>query len=204
MTNVDQLRCPRCGSSQVHAGNRGWKWTTGFIGSGKVALTCLNCGKKGRPGDFTPTLTSAPLAEGEGSGCVAVVAGTLVTAVLYATDNWVWAAVIGALVIGYVVFEARRWWKEPLPKNSKTKPDHGVDLMTPVSSEHEGTSLIENEAARHPRNDELQRAAASSDSSGSAATFRFCNHCGKRLPADVNFCGYCGQQILRADQSGRD
>lgn len=160
MTNVDQLKCPRCGSSQVHAGNRGWKWTTGFIGSGKVTLTCLNCGKKGRPGDFTPTLTSAPLAKGEGSGCVAVIAGTVVTVVLYATDNGVWAAVIGILVIGYVVFEARRWWKEPLPKNSNTKSEHSVvvDLMTPVSSARERTSLVENEAARHSRDDELPRA----------------------------------------------
>jgi DNA-directed RNA polymerase subunit RPC12/RpoP len=44
------VKCPYCGSTQVHAGARGFKLTTGFIGSGKVRLTCLRCGRQFRPG----------------------------------------------------------------------------------------------------------------------------------------------------------
>jgi len=40
------LKCPRCGSTQVQAAKRGWKWTTGFVGSGKMIATCLQCGNK--------------------------------------------------------------------------------------------------------------------------------------------------------------
>jgi len=38
-------RCPFCGSTQVQAAKRGWKWTTGMVGSGKIVFTCLQCGK---------------------------------------------------------------------------------------------------------------------------------------------------------------
>ena len=37
---------PFCHSTEVQAGKRGWKWTTGYIGSGKIVMTCLSCGKK--------------------------------------------------------------------------------------------------------------------------------------------------------------
>ena len=50
----DSVKCPECGSSQVHAEKRGWKWTTGVIGSGKIMLTCLRCGHQQRPGDRNP------------------------------------------------------------------------------------------------------------------------------------------------------
>ena len=46
----NQIKCPSCGSYQVHAGKRGWSIALGFIGSGKVILTCLKCGKKFAPG----------------------------------------------------------------------------------------------------------------------------------------------------------
>ena len=36
--------CPRCGSTSISTGSRGWKWTTGFIGSGKTVNRCANCG----------------------------------------------------------------------------------------------------------------------------------------------------------------
>ena len=39
------LVCPRCGSNRVQAGKRGWKWTTGFIGSGSTVFRCQQCGK---------------------------------------------------------------------------------------------------------------------------------------------------------------
>jgi transcription elongation factor Elf1 len=40
------LKCPRCGSAQVQTAKRGWKWTTGMIGSGNMIATCLQCGNK--------------------------------------------------------------------------------------------------------------------------------------------------------------
>jgi hypothetical protein len=44
------VKCPYCGSDQVQAGQRGWRLTTGFIGSGKILMTCLRCGKRFKPG----------------------------------------------------------------------------------------------------------------------------------------------------------
>lgn len=42
--------CPKCGSSEYHAGARGFSIVTGFIGSGKTVLTCLKCGHRWKPG----------------------------------------------------------------------------------------------------------------------------------------------------------
>jgi len=44
--NPQGLKCPRCGSTQVQTAKRGWKWTTGMIGSGNTVATCLQCGNK--------------------------------------------------------------------------------------------------------------------------------------------------------------
>lgn len=46
----EPIKCPRCGSTEYHAGKRGWKLTTGFLGSSKIIITCLACGKKWTPG----------------------------------------------------------------------------------------------------------------------------------------------------------
>ncbi len=43
--------CPKCKSTEVHAEKRGWSLLTGFIGSGKIVLTCLDCGKQFKPGE---------------------------------------------------------------------------------------------------------------------------------------------------------
>ena len=42
--------CPKCHSTSIHAEKRGWKVTTGLIGSNKIVVTCLNCGHKFKPG----------------------------------------------------------------------------------------------------------------------------------------------------------
>ncbi len=42
--------CPQCGSTEYHAGARGFSLITGFIGSGKTILTCLQCGHRWKPG----------------------------------------------------------------------------------------------------------------------------------------------------------
>lgn len=51
MTDDEAVKCPKCGSTQVHAEKRGWSAMTGFIGSGKIVLTCLKCGNKFKPGE---------------------------------------------------------------------------------------------------------------------------------------------------------
>ena len=65
----DQVKCPRCGSAQIHAEKRGWRLTTGFIGSSKIWITCLRCGHRFKPG-----------AVGGGIGIMGVI---FVIAVLY-------------------------------------------------------------------------------------------------------------------------
>ncbi len=56
----DAVRCPRCGSTQVHAEKRGWRVTTGFFGSSKIYITCLKCGKRFRPGDASRYVRAEP------------------------------------------------------------------------------------------------------------------------------------------------
>lgn len=66
----DKLYCPLCGSSQLVANKKGFgagKALTGalltggigllagFIGSGKVKVTCLRCGSKWEPGQLRTT-----------------------------------------------------------------------------------------------------------------------------------------------------
>lgn len=46
----DKICCPQCGSTEYHAGARGYSLLTGFIGSGKTVLTCLKCGHRWKPG----------------------------------------------------------------------------------------------------------------------------------------------------------
>jgi hypothetical protein len=38
-TSDDIVKCTKCGSTQIHAEKRGWKLTTGPIGSGKIYIT---------------------------------------------------------------------------------------------------------------------------------------------------------------------
>lgn len=66
----DKLYCPYCGSSQLTANKKGFgagKALTGavltggigllagFIGSGKVKITCLKCGRTMKPGELSTT-----------------------------------------------------------------------------------------------------------------------------------------------------
>lgn len=61
----DHPRCPRCGSTAISANQKGFSpgkavvggliWgeaglLRGFVGSGQVEITCLNCGHKWKPG----------------------------------------------------------------------------------------------------------------------------------------------------------
>lgn len=75
----DKLYCPFCGSSQLTANKKGFgagKAVTGailtggigllagFIGSGDVKITCINCGCQWKPGQLKTT----PLSEYEKRG----------------------------------------------------------------------------------------------------------------------------------------
>lgn len=42
----EEVRCPKCHSTQIQLMKRGWKLTTGFLGSSKVERVCLNCKHK--------------------------------------------------------------------------------------------------------------------------------------------------------------
>ena len=43
------VRCPRCGSTNITAGQRGYSLLTGFVGSGSTVNRCANCGHKRKP-----------------------------------------------------------------------------------------------------------------------------------------------------------
>lgn len=41
--------CPKCGSTAITAGARGYSFVTGFLGSGQTVNRCANCGHKWKP-----------------------------------------------------------------------------------------------------------------------------------------------------------
>jgi len=62
----NQIKCPKCGSNQLSAQKKGFSFgkalvggiltggvglLAGTIGSGKVKITCLSCGKEFKPGE---------------------------------------------------------------------------------------------------------------------------------------------------------
>lgn len=48
-SQANAVKCPRCGSTAVTAGKRGYSLITGFIGSGKTVNRCAKCGHKWKP-----------------------------------------------------------------------------------------------------------------------------------------------------------
>lgn len=48
-SNNSQVKCPKCGSTSVTAGQKGYSLLTGFIGSGKTVNRCANCGHRWKP-----------------------------------------------------------------------------------------------------------------------------------------------------------
>lgn len=43
------IKCPKCGSTNITAGQRGYSLLTGFIGSGNTVNRCAKCGHKWKP-----------------------------------------------------------------------------------------------------------------------------------------------------------
>ena len=54
-----KITCPKCGSSNITEGTKGFSLTTGFIGSGNFRYVCKNCGNKWKPGSMLETLQRA-------------------------------------------------------------------------------------------------------------------------------------------------
>lgn len=48
--DASQVRCPKCGSTQITTGQRGYSFFTGFLGSNKTVNRCANCGYSWKPG----------------------------------------------------------------------------------------------------------------------------------------------------------
>lgn len=44
-----KLKCPKCGSTNITTGARGFSFWTGFLGSGKTVNRCGNCGHTWKP-----------------------------------------------------------------------------------------------------------------------------------------------------------
>jgi hypothetical protein len=73
MTSDEAVKCPECGSAEVHAEKRGWRLTTGFFGSGKIVLTCLKCGHTFKPGTYWATSSTQEKSDTQ-VGCLVLAA----------------------------------------------------------------------------------------------------------------------------------
>lgn len=47
--NKNILKCPKCGSTAISTGARGFSIVTGFLGAGQTVNRCGNCGHKWKP-----------------------------------------------------------------------------------------------------------------------------------------------------------
>lgn len=107
----DKLYCPKCGSSQLVANKKGFGagkalagavitggvgLLAGFIGSGKVKITCLKCGSKWKPGELRTTPLEkkednevedldSSTEENNGCGIVGAIIIAVVFSLIYAT-----------------------------------------------------------------------------------------------------------------------
>lgn len=46
---LNQIRCPKCSSTSISTGSRGYSLAWGFIGANKTVNRCANCGYKWEP-----------------------------------------------------------------------------------------------------------------------------------------------------------
>lgn len=47
--NRSKIHCPKCNSTNITTGQRGYSFWTGFLGSSKTVNRCGNCGYKWEP-----------------------------------------------------------------------------------------------------------------------------------------------------------
>ena len=94
-----KVTCPKCGSDQISANKKGFSagkavvgglltggigLAAGAIGSGKIKITCLNCGNEFKPGEKAKEDTPPPDAKATTSGCVLLI---VVVFILYLIFN---------------------------------------------------------------------------------------------------------------------
>ena len=87
MNNEEPIRCPKCGSTQIHAEKRGFKTgraiagglitgnllitlAAGGIGKDNIELTCIKCGNKFKPGEGYNYIHKQPVEIKTGNGYV--------------------------------------------------------------------------------------------------------------------------------------
>lgn len=58
-SSSQKLTCPKCGSTNITEGTRGFTLTTGFIGSGNFRYVCKKCGNKWKLGSMLEILQRA-------------------------------------------------------------------------------------------------------------------------------------------------
>ncbi len=46
---ADQIKCPKCGSTNITTDLQGWNIKTGMLGSGQTVNRCGDCGYKWKP-----------------------------------------------------------------------------------------------------------------------------------------------------------
>lgn len=49
LQSSNTIHCPKCGSTNITVGQRGYSLVTGFIGSGSTVNRCAKCGYKWKP-----------------------------------------------------------------------------------------------------------------------------------------------------------
>ena len=59
VSKEEKITCPRCGSTNITEGTRGFSLMTGFIGSGKFRYVCKKCGTKWKPDSMLELLQRA-------------------------------------------------------------------------------------------------------------------------------------------------
>ena len=57
--DTPKLTCPKCGSTNITEGTKGFSLMTGFIGSGNFRYVCKRCGNKWKPGSMLEILQRA-------------------------------------------------------------------------------------------------------------------------------------------------
>lgn len=85
---VPKVTCPKCGSDQITANKKGFSagkavvgglltggigLAAGAIGSGKIKITCLNCGHEFKPGEKATDSSSPSQTNTQTGGCVILI-----------------------------------------------------------------------------------------------------------------------------------
>lgn len=127
ITLMSNIKCPKCGSEQIHAGNRGFSTgkavagtliagpvaggLAGAVGSGKVKLTCLKCGHTFNPGDKPQQLPQAKWTKRSLKRWLVLMAAYILVMVLIFINDWsLWWILITAfiaLVASVIIIESK-------------------------------------------------------------------------------------------------